>query len=207
MVRRARPAHHATIAPATLLAALLIAVPFAVCLAGAICGVVRDGQTLQPVPEAAIFLFDNLDTYTGRYAGTDLTGHYCINNIPNGTYTIQVKVNDYVTAVVRGIVVEDATAVDVNTRPPLFLGQPWPNPATSDVVFDLNSPAGSDTRLEVYDVRGRLVIGWSGSGSAGSRTIHWNLRDTNGDPLVSGIYLVRLRAGGDEVVRRFVRLR
>jgi hypothetical protein len=39
------------------------------------------------------------------------------------------------------------------------------------------------------------------------RDIHWNLRDAGGDPVASGIYLVRLRAGGNEVVRRFVRLR
>lgn len=175
--------------------------------AGSICGTVRDGVTLQPVTNAAVFLFDNLDQYTGRYAGTDVAGHYCIDNIASGTYTIQVRVNDYVTAVVRGIQVDDATGVDITTRPPLFLDQPWPNPAKNDVTFRLDAPDGAQTRLEVYDVRGRLVMGWSGSGPTGGRTIRWDLRDANDEPVASGIYLVRLRAGGNEIVRRFVRLR
>jgi len=109
--------------------------------------------------------------------------------------------------VVRGIVVDDATDVDVTTRPPLFLDQPWPNPATNDVTFSLDSPDGVDTQLEVYDVSGRLVMGWRGDGPAGGRTIRWNLQDANGNSIASGIYLVRLRAGGNDVVRRFVRLR
>lgn len=196
----------ATSAPAGILA-LLLFVSAGFARAGSICGTVRDGTTLQPVPNAAVFLFDNLDQYTGLYAGTDVAGRYCINNVPNGTYTVQVRVDDYLAAVVRGIVVDNTTAVDVTTRPPLFLDQPWPNPARNDVTFQLDAPDGAETSLEVYDVRGRLVMGWSGSGPAGGRTIHWNLRDTHGEPVASGIYLVRLRAGGNEVVRRFVRIR
>ena len=196
----------ATIAYAGVLALLLLA-SVAPCHAGSICGTVRDGVTLQPVSNAAVFLFDNLDQYTGRYAGTDVNGHYCIDNVPSGTYTIQVRVDDYLSAVVRGIVVDDATDVDVTTRPPLFLDQPSPNPATNDVTFRLDAPDGVDTRLEVYDVHGRLVMGWRGEGPAGGRTIRWDLRDASGEPVASGIYLIRLRAGGSEIVRRFVRLR
>jgi hypothetical protein len=204
MIRRAP---RATIAPAIVVASLLVVALPVVCLGGAICGTVRDGQTLQPIPNAAVFLFDNLDQYTGLYAGTDPVGHYCIANVPNGTYTLQVRVDDYLAAVVRNIVVDDATGVDITTRPPLFLNQPWPNPATSDVVFELDAPDGAPTVLEVYDVRGRLVMGWTGDGPAGTRSIRWDLRDATGSPLASGIYLVRLRAGGQEAVRRFVRLR
>jgi Carboxypeptidase regulatory-like domain/Secretion system C-terminal sorting domain len=204
VIRRAPPA---TIAPPGVFAFLLVLLAPGVCLAGAICGTVRDSQTLQPVSRAAVFLFDNLDQYTGRYAGTDVAGHYCIDNVPNGTYTLQVRVDDYLAAVVRGIVVNEATSVDVTARPPLFLNQPWPNPATSDVVFELDAPDGAATTLEVYDVRGRLVMGWRGDAPSGTQTIRWNLRDPGGEPVASGIYLVRLRSGGNEAIRRFVRLR
>jgi hypothetical protein len=204
-MRRRLP--RATFAPFGVAAALFIAGAASSAMAGSICGTVRDGQTLQPVASAAVFLFDQADQYTGLYAGTDVAGHYCIDNIPSGTYTIQVRVNDYVSAVVRDIVVDDATGVDVTTRTPFFLEQPWPNPATSDVVFRLDAPDGAPISLEVFDVSGRLVMGWKGEGPSTARDIRWDLRDTNGSPVVSGIYLVRLRAGGDEIVRRFVRLR
>jgi hypothetical protein len=183
--------------------ALLAAVP---AFAGTLCGIVRDGQTLLPVDRAAVFLYDNLDQYTGLYAGTDPAGQYCIDNIPNGTYTLQVRVNDYVAAVVRDIVVDNATSVDVRTRTPLFLAGPHPNPATNTITFEFGSPGGAATTLEVYDVSGRLVMGWNGAGS-GDNSIRWDLKDPNGSPIASGIYLVRLRAGGNEAVRRFVRLR
>ena len=175
--------------------------------AGTICGTVRDGVTLQPVSNAAVFLFDQFDQYTGLYAGTDGAGHYCIGDVAAGTYTIQVRVNNYVTAVVRNVLVDDATDVDVTTRPPLFLDNPWPNPATTGVSFRLNAPAGAETTLEVYDVRGRLVMGWRGAAPLGDRTINWNLKDAGGNPVASGVYLVRLRAGGSEMVRRLVRIR
>jgi hypothetical protein len=187
--------------------ALVVASIASVCLAGSICGTVRDGQSLQPVAHAAVFLFDPLDNYTGLYAGTDLAGHYCIDDVPAGTYTLQVRVDDYVMAVMRNVVVQTTTGVDVTTHPPLFLQQPWPNPATGDVVFRLGSPEGAPTTLEVFDVQGRLVMGWKGEGPGDGRDIHWNLRDANGEPVASGVYLVRLRAGGQQIVRRFVRLR
>lgn len=195
------------IIPAGLLIGLLIVTgPSGACLAGTLCGTVRDAQTLQPVPRAAVFLFDPLDQYTGLHAGTGVDGRYCIGDIPSGTYTLQVRVDDYLAAVVRDIVVDDATSVDVHTRTPVFLGQPWPNPAAGGVAFDIATPNGAPTTLEVFDVRGRQVMGWRGPGT-GDQTIRWNLTDADGSPVASGIYLVRLRAGGNEAVRRFVRLR
>jgi len=197
----------AMLVPPGVAGAFLIASAAHVCIAGSICGTVRDGHSLQPVPRAAVFLFDNLDQYTGLHTGTDLAGHYCIDNVPDGTYTLQVRVDDYLSAVVRNIVVDDATGVDITTRTPFYLEQPYPNPAGNEVVFRLDTPAGAPTTLEVFDVRGKLVMGWRGGGPTGGRDIRWDLRDANGSPVASGIYLVRLRVGGNEVVRRFVRLR
>jgi len=176
--------------------------------AGSVCGTVRDANTLAPVPQAAIFLFDNTNTYTGLYAGTDVAGHYCVNNVPDGTYTLQVKVNDYITATVTGVEVTTTTGVDVDLHPRFGLAQPWPNPASSTVNFRLAAAPDSQVDLNVYDVAGRRVYGWRGRVSAaGDRTLEWNLRDFNGTELQSGIYFVRLHSADGTLVRRFVRLR
>jgi Carboxypeptidase regulatory-like domain/Secretion system C-terminal sorting domain len=176
--------------------------------AGSICGTVRDVLTNLPVAQAALFLFDNSSQYTGLYAGTDASGHYCINNIADGTYTLQVRVNDYLVATVSGIDVKTTTGVDVDLHPRFGLAQPWPNPASSSVTFRLQAPPDSDVDLDVYDVAGRRVYGWHGRASfAGERTIEWNLRDFNGRDLQSGIYFVRLNSADGTLVRRFVRLR
>lgn len=177
--------------------------------AGSICGTVRDALTSQPVAQAALFLFDDQDQYTGLYAGTDVAGHYCIDGITPGTYTLQVRVDDYLVDVVTGIVVTDSpTGVDVDLRMRLALDEPWPNPASSSVSFRLQAPRESWVQLDVFDVAGRRVYGWQGRSPGGSeRTVEWNLRNFNGTELESGIYFVRLRAANESVVRRFVRLR
>lgn len=176
--------------------------------AGSICGIVRDAVTTLPVGQAAIFLFDNSSQYTGLYAGTDNAGHYCINNVAAGTYTLQVKVDNYLVAVVSGIEVTTTTGVDVDLHPRFALAQPWPNPASSSISFRLQAPPDSDVHLDVFDVAGRRVYGWRGRASlAGERTIEWNLRDFNGHDLQSGIYFVRLNSADGTLVRRFVRLR
>lgn len=191
-----------------LLAAAIVGCAVSVTFAGTICGTVRDADTSQPVPNAAVFLFDQLDQYTGLYAGTDALGQYCITGVASGTYTLQVRVDDYLAAVVRDIIVDNATSVDVNANPRFFLDQPWPNPASNQIFFRLGAASGADVTLEVFDVQGRVVAGWSGSGpGAAGRTVEWNLRDPDQNDIPSGVYFARLRSGGSEIVRRFVRLR
>lgn len=192
---------------ATALAAVFLA-SAAPSFAGSICGTVRDVTTNQPVPQAALFLFNNLSQYTGLYADTDVNGHYCIDNVPDGTYTLQVKVDNYIVATVSGIEVTTTTGVDVAIPPHFSLAHPWPNPASNLVTFRFQAPAESDVHLDVYDVAGRRVYGWRGRASiAGGQTVEWNLRDFNGTEVQSGIFFVRLRAAGETAVRRFVRLR
>jgi hypothetical protein len=193
---------------ATALAASLLALS-SPALAGSVCGTVRDATTTLPVPQAAVFLFDNSDQYTGLYEDTDINGQYCIDNVPVGTYTLQVKVDNYLVAVVPGVVVEESpTGVDVDLTPRFMLEQPWPNPASNIVTFRMHAAPDSPVTLDVFDVAGRRLYGWKGVAShTGERVIEWNLRDFNGSDLQSGIYFVRLQTANDTAVRRFVRLR
>jgi hypothetical protein len=177
--------------------------------ASSICGTVRDVTTNQPVPQAALFLFDNSDQYTGLHDDSDVNGEYCIDNIVAGTYTLQVRVNDYLVATIYGIeVTETTTGVDVDVSPRFALNSPWPNPASTTVTFRFQAPPESPVTLDVFDVAGRRLYGWQGiAPGPGQQTIEWNLRDFNGTELQSGIYFVRLRAADQTAVRRFVRLR
>jgi hypothetical protein len=100
---------------------------------------------------------------------------------------------------------------------------PFPSASSTDtcVWFDLRDDA--DTRLQVLDLRGNLVrtlipsalIGpYLASGRYGRRPlpgqigcnsdIRWDGRDERGRAVSAGIYLLRLRAGTVESVRRIV---
>jgi hypothetical protein len=175
-------------------------------VAGTICGTVRDVQSHQPVPRAAVFLFDDQDQYTGLYAGTDESGSYCIAPVPVGTYTIQVRVDDYVAAVVHGVVVGNITGVDIEASLPYYLGTPAPNPASDGVSFRVVARGGRSVELEVFNVHGRLVKGWRSEGPVNG-TVYWDMRDSHGSAVASGVYVVRLRAGGVLQLRRLVCVR
>jgi hypothetical protein len=176
--------------------------------AGTVCGTVRDAQSLQPVSGAAILLFDASDAYTGLLGASAADGTWCIENVPAGVYTVQVRRDDYVMAVVTGVqVTEDVVAVDIQAVTRALLRSPWPNPASSIVRLGFRVAAGMPLQLEVLDVRGRRVRSWSGEGNGLDRTLEWDFRDSLGRPVATGIYHVALRVGDVSVVRRVTHVR
>lgn len=94
----------------------------------------------------------------------------------------------------------------------LALAPPSPNPARGRVrlAFDL-PPGAAEFLLEVLDVQGRRVVSYAepagpaGRSPAGSSwRWGWDLHDGHGRRVAPGLYLVRLRSGADEAVRRVV---
>jgi hypothetical protein len=84
---------------------------------------------------------------------------------------------------------------------------PTPNPFTSttEVAFDL--PARDHVRAEVFDVRGERVRTLvDESREAGRYREHWDGRDAAGHRVGAGVYFVRVRATGNDVTRRVIRL-
>jgi hypothetical protein len=85
----------------------------------------------------------------------------------------------------------------------LSLSAPWPNPARVATQFDLTLPEATPVRVEAYDVAGRKVRTLAdGLRSAGPGAINWDLRDDQGRPINSGVYLVRVSVGRDVMMRR-----
>jgi hypothetical protein len=99
--------------------------------------------------------------------------------------------------VVRGAIPE-AFALHQNTPNPF-------NPRTT-IRFDLAQ--GRPLRLEVYDSAGRLVRALVDQAlPAGSHTVQWDGTNAEGQPVASGLYLVRLAAGDFVAVRKALLVR
>jgi immune inhibitor A len=82
-----------------------------------------------------------------------------------------------------------ATAGEGSRRPWRLLA----NPSRSLTRFAWNAPLSGDARIEIFDVRGRLVA----SGPAGATgTYAWDGRDHAGRPSAPGIYFARIRDAG-----------
>lgn len=88
-------------------------------------------------------------------------------------------------------------------RSGLRLEPPRPNPLGGGTTIGFEVPnGGADTRLDIYDVEGRLVrtlvSGWQ---EEGARSVRWDTRDRSGAQVAAGIYFCRLRAAGLEATR------
>lgn len=89
---------------------------------------------------------------------------------------------------------------------------PWPNPARGPLRFAADLPAAAQLRLEVVDVRGRLVgVVYDGVAPAGRWSAAWTPATGGKAALPAGVYLARLRLGfacgaTETQTRRFVLL-
>jgi hypothetical protein len=91
------------------------------------------------------------------------------------------------------------------TRPELRI---VPNPAPGAVVFTVVSDRAGRQRIDLFDVRGRMVRRFDEAcGLAGARTVAWDGRDADGRPVPGGIYFVRLDANGVVLQQRVSLLR
>lgn len=105
--------------------------------------------------------------------------------------------------------------VNVDSRP-----TPPPPPAEWRLTCELTSPRWDrlpiaieapeavDARVELVDVTGRVRRTlFADRLAAGTNRLAWDGRDGQGDPVGSGVYFLRLRAGVVEIARKVARLR
>jgi hypothetical protein len=91
------------------------------------------------------------------------------------------------------------TAVDGEWRRPpgLVLLPPAPNPTTGSATLTFDLARRTVVRLELLDVSGRRIrTVFEGNAGAGRHAVFWDGRDASGVPVASGVYFVRLKAGG-----------
>lgn len=83
-----------------------------------------------------------------------------------------------------------------------------PNPVARRASIQFQVPAEGPVQLDLLDAGGRLVTSLAAERrNAGAHTLWLEPRDENARPLPNGSYHLRLRASGQEVVRRVVILR
>lgn len=72
------------------------------------------------------------------------------------------------------------------------VGPNYPNPFNPSTTIALTMDKAGPVRLEIYDVRGRLVrVAHDGPLTVGRHEVSWNGRDLEGRQVNSGIYLAR----------------
>ncbi|MBE0566168.1 MAG: T9SS type A sorting domain-containing protein, partial [Krumholzibacteria bacterium] len=81
----------------------------------------------------------------------------------------------------------------------------WPNPFNPRTTVAFELPVAGPARVELFDLRGRLVRRLlDGTFAAGPRAVAWDATDDAGRRVASGVYLVRVQAGGTADLRKLV---
>ncbi|OGC00943.1 hypothetical protein A2V82_17370, partial [candidate division KSB1 bacterium RBG_16_48_16] len=78
----------------------------------------------------------------------------------------------------------------------LALLQNYPNPFNMETSICYDIPHAAQVRLDIFDILGHQIKTLLHTRQAGSYTINWDGKNDQGVPVVSGIYLCRLDAGG-----------
>ncbi len=83
-----------------------------------------------------------------------------------------------------------------------------PNPFNPSTVIHYELPESGRVVVEILDLRGRVVDTlFAGVQSEGPAQVRWDGRDSRGNAVSSGIYLVRVRENGREAARKVTLLK
>lgn len=88
----------------------------------------------------------------------------------------------------------------------LYQNHPNPFNPTTTIAFTL--PRREKVDLSVYNIEGKLVTNLLNEPlDEGSRQVTWNGTDSHGNPVSSGVYFYRLKAGGKTLTKKMVLLK
>ena len=159
------------------------------------------------------------------FAGTVFKGvSRSINNgnswttINNGLYTdvraLAINANGYIFAGTYGggvfRSVQSTTAVRTVTEflSTFELAQNYPNPFNPSTRIRFTLPRASKVAVRVFDMSGREVATLlEGARAAGPHSLVWEGKNTAGELVRSGVYFLRLEAGGEVAVRKLALVR
>jgi hypothetical protein len=93
------------------------------------------------------------------------------------------------------------------TRPPFAMSL-YPNPFNPRLQVDFSILQSGPVKIDAYDLRGRKVAALTDQTyDAGAHSLVWEGKDDRGRNLASGVYLLRVKAVGNESVKRVMLLK
>lgn len=103
---------------------------------------------------------------------------------------------------------EDRVSLEAEIPSQFSLEQNYPNPFNPETMIRFQLPEASEVELVVFDLLGREIRTLlQTTYQAGFHVVRWDGRDDYGNPLPSGIYLYRIKAGSYQAVKKLNLLR
>jgi len=174
----------------------------------------RSGTFSEPLPLSGFVSLDSLNSWEAHHTvlidsvGTGVS-EYIDEYVPLNGVSYHYWVEAFGELGSSGKTAS-GTAVSVEAPSPhvFHLSRPFPNPFNTSVTLSYGIPEDCVVELTVHDVLGKRVkVLVRRHAAAGRYETMWDGTDGNGTPVGSGVFLVRLRAGGLSAVRRVVLMR
>jgi len=160
----------------------------------------------------AVALFDSGVTGTGLFANLKLVLNGDSTTITLDTLSTALLTPSLVTEVAVGYtpgwsptgfgcgpigsVKEQKRGTGSNLPRDFSLGQNYPNPFNATTVIEFTLPRTSAVNLQVFNILGQKVVTLVDETlEAGYKQVAWDGKDQKGNPVASGVYFYRLRAG------------
>ncbi|MDP6670111.1 MAG: FlgD immunoglobulin-like domain containing protein, partial [Candidatus Krumholzibacteria bacterium] len=141
---------------------------------------------------------DEVITFTAAEAG-----YYCVAVWKAGAPDLH-KTGTYDLHFVPGYQVDAGDAAPLGTG----IAGVYPNPFNPKTTVRFTLKESAEAELAVYDIRGARVRQLQGGMlEAGSHHVEWDGKDSSGATVASGIYFIRLDAGGESYSRKAVLLK
>lgn len=121
---------------------------------------------------------------------------------------VQESAANYVKAIVEYAKAFQVSEIEEEKPSPLKLNQNYPNPFNSETTISFTVPSTGTTLVSIYNITGQLVRTLlHESLQQGVHSTLWDGKDTQGNILESGIYLLRLQHGDFSSTRKILHLK
>jgi hypothetical protein len=181
---------------------------------GSLSGYVYEEGSTNPIINA------NISVGTQGYWNmtySDGTGYYYFD-LPNGMYSLDCWKDGYLGFHEDEIIINNDNVVfdiymipDVGSEDELILpasslSQNYPNPFNPETTISFSvTQTSSFVTIEIYNIKGQQVhILVNEVFSAGKHSVLWDGRDDYGEPVSSGLYFYKLKAGAFSSVKKMI---
>ena len=157
-----------------------------------------------PENDSIYYLIDFGDGESSGWLGPFLSGDTCILShkwTKVGEYNIIAKAKDHHDNIseesdISVIVVLNYTDIKENEIQKGIICKVYPNPANDKVIFDVVTSEGGHINIVVYDLLGNTVYEYERElNSNGEYRIKWDLINSKGNKLQTGVYFYKLSLG------------
>jgi len=162
------------------------------------------------IPENHISEFTCPDYPDGFYLSEEGLFHGITDEL-NGNWELKFRVTDLNNIFAEKSIDFSTAGTSADQEKILSLlkqSQNFPNPFNPETVICYELAEDSEIHLAVYNLKGQKVkVLVEELQSAGKKKISWNGRDTEGNPLSSGIYFYKITAGNSDFTGKMLMLK